>query len=253
MCEVDQETTPSSPLRAGCHRWAAGPCPPPTPWLDTGVAVMDEGSREEVCGVRTDRHIRCTGRGQHHSIKGKLRHRPVEPVSMVSLAPSPRLGCAPATPEIIPLVLEEAPHPHLPSVRLHTALPLTAVAPGILRCSGALICSTPGDQCLAFTQPQSYGSHTLCGLPQLEERGAAAPWGGDWSPTNTRTPPSATPGFRLPSFCGQISLHSLCTPNVSKGETVTSPSKMFAKRPKPTSAAPYSSPARSFLVLSLCL
>lgn len=67
---------------------------------------------------------------------------------------------------------------------------LSSCGPGILRCSGALICSTPGDQGLTFIQPQSYGSHTLCGLPQPEGRGAGAPRGGDWSPTTTsRHPP----------------------------------------------------------------
>lgn len=214
MCEVDQETTPSSPLRAGCHYWAPGPHPPPTPWLNAEVALRGEGSQEEVFGVRMGRHMRCTDRGQHHSIKGKLRHRPSEPVSMVSLAPSPRLGFAPATPGIIPLVLEAAPHPHLPSVCLHTALPSTAVAPGILQCSGALICSTPGDQCRAFTQPQSYGSHTLCGLPQLEERGAAAPWGRDWSPTTQGPPlPLQLQDLGSPHFVAKFH-HTACAPQI---------------------------------------
>lgn len=52
-----------------------------------------------------------------------------------------------------------------------------------------MICSTPGDQGLTLIQPQSYGSHTLRGLPQPEGRGAGAPRGGDWSPTSTRLPP----------------------------------------------------------------
>lgn len=160
---------------------------------------------------------------------------------MLSLTPSSGLGRAPATPGIIPLVLEQAPRPHLPSVCLHTALPSAAVA-GNSRCAGALICSTPGDQCLTFIQPQSYGSHTLCGLPRQREGGLQLPGVETGVLQLLGPPPSAAPGFRLPSFRGQISVHGLCAPNASQRETATNPSKMLAKRPVPTSAAPNSSP-----------
>lgn len=92
-------------------------------------------AKGEVCRIRMDRHIRCllpaVGRRQHHTVKGKPMHRPQE------LAPSSILGCTPATPGIIPFILEEALCPHLSSLCLHPAplaLPSTAVAQGVLQC-----------------------------------------------------------------------------------------------------------------------
>lgn len=80
MCEVDQETTLSSPPRAGCHHWATGLCLSPSPLLDAEVALRGEGGQGEVCRIRMDRHIRrplpAMGRSQHHTVKGKPMRRP---------------------------------------------------------------------------------------------------------------------------------------------------------------------------------
>lgn len=101
-----------------------------------------------------------------------------------------------------------------------------------------MICSTPGNQCLMLTQPSSYGSHTLCGLPQPEGRGAGAPWDGDWSPITTRAPfllQLQASGSAHPVT--KISVHSLCTPNASSGEDYKQPLKdVCHQRPVPMSA-----------------
>lgn len=168
------------------------------------------------------RHIRCplpcTGWVSTTALRGKPRHR----TSVRALPHTQDLvGQHSCHPWNHPFGPRRSPSPP-PPLRLPAHGPagsaLNSCGPGILRCAGALICSTPGDQGLTFIQPQSYGSHTLCGLPQPEGRGAGAPRVETEAlePLASTPHPSATPGFRLPSFRGQMSVHGLCTPNASQ-------------------------------------
>lgn len=171
----------------------------------------------------------CTGWVSTTALSGKPRHR-----TSVRALPHTQVlvGQHSCHPWNHPFGPRRSPSPP-PPLRLPAHGPagsaLNSCGPGILRCAGALICSTPGDQGLTFIQPQSYGSHTLCGLPQPEGRGAGAPRveTGALEPLAPTPHPSATPGFP----------HSVakCQFMASAPQMLPSPSK----RPVPTSAVPY--------------
>lgn len=103
------------------------------------------------------------------------------------------------------------------------------LCPWIPQCSGTLICSTPGEQCLS--SPNHWptdGSHTLRGLPRLEARGTGAPpQPGPPSLCNYRL---EAPLDRLRSSRNRMPAHGLCTPMLPWGGCVTGPSKVFATR-----------------------
>lgn len=193
MCEVDQETTPSSP-RAGCHHQAVGPCPPLTPLLDAEVACGGEGSWEEVYGVRMDTSDTLFPEQTevNTSVKRNLRHRPLEPGSECAL---------PCT------QLQAGPHSCHPWNRAFCAISSSSPPPFLSLPAGgsagsALGSCGPGNSPVhgRFDLQHTWKSvphahpaviiwvpHTLWTSP-ARGRGAGAPQGGDWSLITTRVP-----------------------------------------------------------------